>query len=76
VSHSDGYDHLEEDHQKQEDTYTEEILMDHQQDHLWDTHTTEEVRPEGGHLEEVHLEGDHQCHFPQPQLYPEDEMTS
>jgi hypothetical protein len=47
--HSDGYDHPGEDHQKQEDTYTEETLMDHQQDHLWDTHTTEEVRPGGGH---------------------------
>jgi hypothetical protein len=66
VSHSDGYDHLEEDHQKLEDTSMEEALMDHQQDHSWDTHTTEEVHPEG----------DHQCPFPQPQSYTEDEMTS
>jgi hypothetical protein len=62
--HSDGYDHLEEDHWKQGDISMEETLVDRQQDHSWDTHTTEEA-----HLEEAHLEGDHQYPFPQPQSY-------
>jgi hypothetical protein len=66
-----GYDHQEEDHQKLEGTYTEEILEDHQQDHLWDTHISEEDLQE-----EAHLEEDHQCHFPQHQSYQEVKMTS
>jgi hypothetical protein len=79
--HLDSYDHPEEDHRMPEGIYMEETLEDHQQDHLWDTHITEEdsqegAHPEEAHPEEAHPEEGHQCHFPRPQLYQEDEMTS
>jgi hypothetical protein len=76
VSHSDGYDHPEEDHQKLEGISMEETLVDHQQDHSQDIHITEEVHPEEVHPEEVHPEEAHQCPFPQPQSYTGDEMTN
>jgi hypothetical protein len=67
MSHSDGYDHKEGSQQNLEGISTEDILMDHQEDHL----VVEEV-----HQEEVHQEEALQCPSHQLRLYQEDKTTN